>query len=101
MGKFGKVWESVGKCGKVFGGNVWRHSFLHVKKSRENAGCFLRNDNNDAVKSLRARVETVFGALKSTFKALSVPWQEDMDEQDNLVKIASAIHNKKLNQHVC
>jgi hypothetical protein len=48
---------------------------------------------NVDVAHLRARVEMPFAWLKTTFKALEVPWAGELEQLDNLVAYASAVYN--------
>ena len=48
---------------------------------------------NSDIAHLRARVETPFGWLKATFRALEVPWAGELEQLDHLVAYASAIYN--------
>lgn len=47
---------------------------------------------NRELRHLRSRVEMPFGWLKTTFKALSMPWAGKIDQLDYLVAYATAIH---------
>jgi hypothetical protein len=47
------------------------------------------------IKELRARIEGVFGFLKTKFKSLTIPFQESASQQDSLVWYATGVYNMK------
>lgn len=49
-----------------------------------------------AIKSMRARIEGLFGWLKNTFKALNMPFSESFNQQDALVYYAVGVYNRKI-----
>jgi hypothetical protein len=51
---------------------------------------------NKEVHSFRARMEDVFGIMKTTFKFLQELWSENVLQLDYLVSIAIGVYNQKI-----
>lgn len=51
--------------------------------------------NNAAVSHIRARIEQLFGNLKTTWASFGQPWAEEVIQLEFAFHIAIALHNKK------
>lgn len=52
---------------------------------------------NSAVRNTRARVENIFGILKTMYQSLSIPWREDTRQLDYLVTFGCGVLNENKN----
>ena len=53
-----------------------------------------QSSDNKKVKKIRARIESIFGEVKTRWKALAMPFAEEPAQLDALVFFAFAVHNR-------
>jgi len=85
--------------------------FTHIKKPAKPTKSQLKTGKdikkltieqqkmNKDVRETRARIENVFGYLKTHFKVLAVLFLEDQEQLDAIVHYTSAIHNTRRQHH--